>query len=560
MRGLRDRLTWPRRIAAAAGVIYLTLFAWTGHLIGRAEASYRNGWFDEGHALLARASFWNVRRGRVSDALGVIDLARGRLDEAQIHLQGVRGRWFHPSAFKEERVLLTFLRAGQFEEARIYGAHRLRVEGGPGVEFYLGVAEKGLGHVDEAERHLAAAEAPGARWREQASAQRSRLARLKTAGRAEFLLDRKGAAVAEVDLGTGRPAALIPGLSWLLTGPHAARVGTRDRGIQVELTLDLGLQKAAEAALGSRQGALVILDASTGALLAAASREGAVRATGDGSAAFSRGYEPGSIIKMITLTAALRNRVDPAAIFPMDCPGWIPLDGAAFRDWTTHRRVDSIDQAVAESCNIAFGRLGGLVGREALDAELRRFGFGREDQAAASDFHFELGRFLPPDAARPSFALARRAEGLDSLRITPIHAAMIAAGLASGGAVPVPYLVQRKRNILDEIVYEHRPSRLDDETLPPAVAAIITRTMIAAVTSQMGTARRASVDGLTAAIKTGTSGTNPPGLDALVIGFAPAERPAIAWALVAQSAGKAELEGARITRELLSRVKASLKM
>ena len=73
-----------------------------------------------------------------------------------------------------------------------------------------------------------------------------------------------------------------------------------------------------------------------------------------------------------------------------------------------------------------------------------------------------------------------------------------------------------------------------------------------------GTARRAAVDGLVAAMKTGTSGTNPPGYDAIMIGFAPADRPRIAWGLIAEHAGKAEFEAARITREFLERVKSRL--
>jgi cell division protein FtsI/penicillin-binding protein 2 len=59
-------------------------------------------------------------------------------------------------------------------------------------------------------------------------------------------------------------------------------------------------------------------------------------------------------------------------------------------------------------------------------------------------------------------------------------------------------------------------------------------------------------------MKTGTSGTAPPGYDALIIGFTPADDPKIAWALVAEHAGKAEIEAARLTKEFLTRIKDRL--
>jgi len=550
---------WLLRLLIVAAAAYGAVFAWTGSLVGSAQTAFTEGRLDEAHALLERAAFWPARSGRVNDGLGVVDLARGRIEEATAHLADARRGFLHPAAFGEETVLRGFLREGRYEEARIYGEHRVTAAPGPAAAWYLGVADNGLNRLDEAERNLRTALADPA-WNAKADEQLGILAEKRRNGRADTLVDRKGAALAAIDVRTGEPAFLAPDLMAWLAGTGGPRLEPRDRSNLVRLTLDLGIQRAAEAALGSQRGAIVVIDVATGGLLAAASQP-RTGAAGGAPPALTATYQPGSILKMITLAAALRAGADVAGLFPMDCPGWITIDGRIFRDWRTHGTVDSIEQAVSVSCNIAFARLGALIGRDALNAELRRHGFDPSmppGGVGASDFGFSLGRFLPEDTEHPNYALARRAEGLDSLTITPIHAALLAAALARGDAPFPPYLIQEKRNILGEAYYT-RPAAGPDDPLSPAQAAILRSGMIRAVTGAEGTARRAAVEGVEPAMKTGTSGENPPGYDALVIGFAPVSDPSIAWAVVAEHAGKAELEGARITREFLARIKDLLK-
>lgn len=552
----RPGAVWARRLVLAGVIVYAALFAWTGRLVGEAERAFFEDRLEAARDDLERAAFWRVRGGRVRDALGVVALAQGRAEEADSHLARARRGLFHPAAFGEERVLTGFLREARFEPARTYAAHRLLIASTPRTAFYHAVSANGLNQLEEAGKSLEVASADPS-LAAKIEAQRKLIALKRRVGRADFLFDRRGEPLAGTDLRSGEMALTAPDLASLLIGPHGPALRERDRGAQIRLTLDLGIQRAAEAALGAQRGAIVALDPRTGALLAAASQP-------RGTLALTRHYEPGSILKMLTLAAALREGDSLGDLFPMTCPGWIPIDGKPFRDWKTHGPVASIEEAVAESCNIAFGRLGLQIGRDALNAELRRFGFDPSVPPAAEavadriDFAFETGRLTPEDHSNPNFALARRAEGLDSLTITPIHAAMVAAGLARGGSVPVPYLIEEKTNLLGETYDLHAPSPVDSDVLPPDRAARIVRAMVEVVTSPGGTARRAEVDGIEAAMKTGTSGENPPGFDAIVIGFAPAGAPTIAWAVVAEHAGKAEWEAARITREFLSRIRDRL--
>ncbi len=550
---------WLVRLLLLAAGVYAALFAWTGHLVGNAETAFDAGRYDEAHALLERAAGWRVRAGRVNDGLGVVDLARGRPEEAEAHLAAARRGFFHPAAFGEERVLRDLLREGRYEPARTYGEHRLAVAPGPMVAWYLGVAENGLNDLDAAERHLQTALADPA-WNAKADEQLRGVAGKRRTGRADTLVDRNGTAIEAIDVHTGRPVELAPDLMAWLAGPAGPHLEPQDRNNRVELTLDLGIQRAAEAALGSQRGALVVLDVATGGLLAAASQPRVDPQTGR-PVALTGTFEPGSILKLLTLAAALRSGADVSTLFPMDCPGWITIDGQIFRDWRTHGEVGSIEEAVSVSCNIAFARIGALAGRDALSAELRHHGFDPAlppGGAGASDFDYSTGRLLPEDTAHPNYALARRAEGLDSVTITPIHAAMLAASMARGDAPLPPYLVRKKINVLGEAYYTRSPV-VPEELLTPPQTATIRRGMVEAVKGAEGTARRAALEGLETAMKTGTSGENPPGYDALVIGFAPASSPSIAWAVVAEHAGKAEWEGARITREFLLRVKGLLK-
>lgn len=554
---------WAGRLVVVVVLVYAALWAWAGQRVGAAQSAFNEGRFDEAHEMLARAAFWHVRSARIADALGVVDLKRERLDEADAHFAAARRGFFHPAAFGEEPVLRDLLRGGRHEAARRYAAHRLLIGTTPERLYYLGVAENSLNRLDDAEKHLAAASQADAALGERAGEQRTILAAKRKSGRADHLFDRNGAPIGGIDLATGRPATVATEMTGLLDGASAPQLSAGDQSARIRLTYDLEMQRAALAALGEQQGALVVLDVATGAVLAAASRPATAPDRGaTAPPALVRRYEPGSIMKMVTLCAALRKGIDLETSFPMECAGTETIDGLAFRDWIRHSRVDSIDHAVAVSCNIAFGRLGREVGREALDAELRLYGFDFESEqtgAGGTDFRYEVGTLGSTDAAHPAYSLARRAEGLDSIQITAMGAALVAAGLARGGDPPRPYVIEQKTNVLGE-TYDVRPATRQGSgnPLPPEKAAVITRTMKAAALSAgrvEGTARRAAVEGLVAAMKTGTSGTSPPGYDALLIGFAPADNPRIAWGLIAEHAGKAEFEAARITKEFLERIK-----
>ena len=88
------------------------------------------------------------------------------------------------------------------------------------------------------------------------------------------------------------------------------------------LTLDGGLQKKIDRLFQGYFGTLVLLDLPENAIAAAYSKPGFGSAA---NAAFSEPYEPGSIVKLISLLAYLRQGGD--GIFPHGCPGLLAVGG-----------------------------------------------------------------------------------------------------------------------------------------------------------------------------------------------------------------------------------------
>jgi cell division protein FtsI/penicillin-binding protein 2 len=134
---------------------------------------------------------------------------------------------------------------------------------------------------------------------------------------------------------------------------------------------------------------------------------------------------------------------------------------------------------------------------------------------------------------------------------------MIGSMMANRGTMTSPRLLVARRSILgDETAAPVAPAKT--EVVPREVAQRVIEAMTAVVADAKGTGRRAAVEGVTLAMKTGTAGERAEGFHALVVGFAPVESPRIAFALIAESSGPAEFAAAKITRDFLVAVKPRL--
>ncbi|WP_282948626.1 peptidoglycan D,D-transpeptidase FtsI family protein [Cellulomonas endometrii] len=345
--------------------------------------------------------------------------------------------------------------------------------------------------------------------------------------------------------------------------------GAQPQGSSIELTLDPAAQQAALDALGGQQGAVVAIEPSTGKILAMVSTPGfdpnalATHDTTAANAAYqqllaadgdplinkttSENYPPGSTFKLVTAAAALESgsyTPDSVLAAPRELtlPGTsttLPNFGGAScgtNDQTT------LTDALRVSCNTAFAQLGVDLGDDALREQAEKFGFGSADltvpmRVAESTYPED------PNAAQTALS----AIGQESVRATPIQMAMVAAGIANDGTVMTPYLVQTVRTADLDVVSEAEPQELS-EAVSTTTAQQLTDMMVGVVESGSGTS--AQISGVRVAGKTGTAQTGRDGESphAWFTGFAPADDPQVAVAVIVEHGGSvgSEATGGRV--------------
>lgn len=356
-------------------------------------------------------------------------------------------------------------------------------------------------------------------------------------GRLDYVFDRTGAPLAYLDVPSGITHSLTPGITFDEFAPRM------EAGVSFyTLSLDLALQKKIQRAFGDFSGTFVLLDVHDGGTVVAFSKP---KLATSGNTVFSEEYEPGSIIKVITLLAYLKT--GPNHLFPLQCPGWMKTDEKTFYDSLKHGEVSSFEEALALSCNLSFAKMGLALGYGRLATMLEKFGFN------GNDFRdlflvFKTGKFTA--SVNDDFGLANLSVGLNEISVTTIHAGLIAEILSRNGTFSEPFLIDSIRNVLNLGFYSHH-DRINRIMPGDPNFAAIGKAMIEVVENENGTGRRARMGTVRLAIKTGTAGSSENGLDAIVIGFFPVEKPDYAFALRLEGGGKAEFNGAYVLRDFL---------
>ena len=353
--------------------------------------------------------------------------------------------------------------------------------------------------------------------------------------------------------------------------------GRERQGDDVALTIAPAVQEAAREALGERVGAVVAIEPETGALLAVYAnpsydpnelstfeQEAATQyweRTEDDrrNRALRELYPPGSTFKLITGAAALEDGMSPDRSFP-DPPSYTPPQTtrpiANFGGGLCNGGASlSLTQAMAVSCNTVFARLGNLVGPEELVAQAARFGVNQrwDSQVAYAPSS------IPEELDAP--ATAQSAIGQRDVRVTPLQMAMIAAAIGNDGVLMRPHIIARVQDFNGRVIREVSPQPLqfaDAEggaAVSPSVAADLQAMMQGVVTGGSGTA--AAIPGVDVAGKTGTAqvaeGTNP---TVWFVGFAPADNPTVAVAVVLPDGGDvgAEATGGAVAAPIARQV------
>lgn len=358
--------------------------------------------------------------------------------------------------------------------------------------------------------------------------------------------------------------------------------GRDPRGGNVVLTLNDKAQQTAFRDMAKQTGAVVALDPRTGAILTMVSTpsyDPSALSSHDSAKiqqsytdlgkqspdpmldrAIRARYPPGSVFKVVVSAAALQHGVKPNDRIPAPTNFTLPGTHTRLRNFDNETcgdgRTDTFLHALTISCNTAFANLGITLGTDTIKSQARAFGI--DDQGFSMPLPVvpsTVGDI--PDAA----ALGQSSIGQRDVQITPLQGAMIAAAVANGGTLMRPYLVKELQSPDLSSLSTTEPHEIG-QTMPADVAHTLTSMMVNVV--EHGTGRSAQIDGVQVAGKTGTAenekGAQP---HAWFIGFAPADHPTVAVAVLLEHAGVAgdEVTGGKaaapIARDVIQAVLAS---
>jgi len=312
-------------------------------------------------------------------------------------------------------------------------------------------------------------------------------------------------------------------------------------GADVELTIDRAIQFEAERLLteqvgstGAKGGIAIVTVPATGEILAMANvvkdPETDEVLIGTNNAALTTQYEPGSVMKLVTLTAALEaGLVEPGTEF--DLPSTLKVADAEFGEAEPRGAVRwDVENILANSSNVGTIKIGQMLGRDRLHDALTNFGFASPTALA---FPNEAAGALMATEDWSGTSLATIAIG-QGVAVSPLQMLLAYNVVANGGDHVAPSLVKGTVGA-DGVEYP---------TLAPTGRTVVSRETASAVNVMLrsvvstGTGQLAAIPGYDTAGKTGTSWKRQPGggyLDAngarqyqsTFVGFVPAEQPAL---------------------------------
>lgn len=532
------------------------VFFLAGRPLETAKAEWRNGNYDAALETLDKWSWLHLRPAHYDHLYAASYLAAGNRDEAKPWLRRMADRsadWI--TVIDKEEVGQRLVSLGKYESFLEYDTAVDQKGSSEELALYRAAAQLGTNRIAEAETTFSTVgrgDVDPTRYDTLAKAIEQR-----KSGAFPLILDREGKTIASFQIENDDLVAVNSSFATLVDesgGPttfesHLAEIGTANT---IQTTLDTTIQRAAIEALGNRRGSLVAIDPLTHEVLAVASTPGP---GGPDNLAFDAEYEPASTMKTITTMTALDAGIDLETIFPIMCRGFLVIDGKQFFDWAQHKEITGLDDAMAVSCNVAFGRIGLELGPAPLIQRARAAGFGKSVSLGLYDV--DLGEIA--GNVLTDYQTANLAVGLDHYLTNTLHLAVIGDMIANRGMIYEPTLLRAKRSILGDdipiVVQQRQPTRVAS---PESVERTIDA-MRAVVTHPAGTGRRAKIEGLDYAMKTGTAGDRESGYEAVIVAIAPAENPKIAFAIIAEDVGKAELEGAYVTRAFLEAIRDQLR-
>jgi len=343
------------------------------------------------------------------------------------------------------------------------------------------------------------------------------------------------------------------------------------KGKDLYLTVDLNLQKTCDKALEGKSGAIIIMSPNTGEVLALSSSpsyDPNIFIKPEKSAerlklfrdrqrypmlnrAISGVYPPGSIFKIVTASAALQlKRISSRTHF--NCTGTYTLGSGSFNCWKEGGHGEqNVTDALMNSCNIFFYNTGKALGVDNMEKFAYIFGFGKKTGINLPDEANGIapGRFWKKKYRKDMWYegdTINYAIGQGYVLVTPMQVIEMTSIIANKGSSVKPYIVGRIESGGAAVV-ERKNAGLSDE-----VIKIVSEGLYNVVNGENGTGKRARLEGVAVAGKTGTA-QNPLGrTHAWFTGFAPFDNAKICLVVFLEHGGKGGLEPSEMAKEIFS--------
>jgi|LakMenEpi03Aug12_release.lakeMendotaPanAssembly.Ray.scaffolds.fasta_scaffold06265_15 peptidoglycan glycosyltransferase len=297
-------------------------------------------------------------------------------------------------------------------------------------------------------------------------------------------------------------------------------------------TIDPELQEYVSRVVDQAQAshvAVVAMNPRTGAILAIAGKSKTIP-----DIEYHAGFPAASLFKVVTAAAAVEQAgIKPDSVISYRGGTYTLNEWNYIPDARRDRQSMTVADALGRSCNPVFGHLGSrYLNGSILQKYAHLFGFNR-----SIDLEVPLPSSQASIPQESLYELSRTAAGFGEVRISPVHAAVIMSGVANGGLMPRPQMVEKIVSPDGSVIHESNPEALQ-RIVQPQTARLLMDMM--EHTTTVGTSRREFMRGskptlgnLRVAGKTGTlKGTDPVGLNNWFIGAAPMDNPELAVSVI----------------------------
>ena len=320
------------------------------------------------------------------------------------------------------------------------------------------------------------------------------------------------------------------------------------------LTLSAAAQTAAYQALGNYHGTVGVYNYKTGEILCAVTSpsydpDNMPDVDADTSGAydgvyvnrfFQAAYTPGSIFKIVTLAAAIETVPDWESL-TFTCEGKTIIGGQEIICEGVHGTI-TLKQALAHSCNVAFGELAGKVGTKALMEYAEKLGLSESFEC--DGIPVKAGTVDLKDADAGDLAWAGIGQYTDQVNALTFLRAM--GRIAGGGTGAEPYLMA-KITRGEKTAYEAK-TETSSRALKAETAAKLTEYLRNNVATMYGDWQ---FGGLNVCAKSGTAEHEGETADAMFAGFCVDENCPLAFVVFVENGGSGSAVAAPIAAKVL---------